>query len=374
MAEEEDESSKTEEPSHKKLEEARKKGQTVSTRELNHFFMLLAIILFLTTMAPGFGRKVTDLLTPFITRPDQYLMDPASVSDTMNQLLVDSALLLAIVLLLTFVAALAPAIIQGKWVFAAEQIKPKLSKISPLAGFKRIYGKKALVEFMKNFIKISVVAIISYMVAAPYLHQIPQIINIDTTYSLQYSGILAVKLLIGTTLLLFLLSIMDYLWQRYTFMKQQRMTKQEVKDEYKQQEGDPHLKQKLKQQRSERARKRMMANVPKADVIITNPTHYAVALQYDEKTMAVPKVIAKGADEVAFRIREVAQKHRITIMRNPPLARALYDTAEIDDEIPIAHYQAVAKIISYVYKLKGKRPRSTGPAAAKYGSKLKPKK
>ena len=372
MAEEEDDSSKTEEPSHKKLEEARKKGQTVSTRELNHFFMILAIIFFLSSMAPGLGRRVIDILGPFITRPDSYLMDPASVSDTMREILVQSALAIGLVLLLTFIAAIAPAVIQGKWVFAVEQLKPKLSKISPLTGFGRIFGKKALVEFLKNFIKIAVVGIMSFMIAKPFLADLPQLINIDTTYSLTYAGILAIKLLIGTCLLLFLLSIMDYLWQRFVFMKQMRMTKQEVKDEYKQQEGDPHQKQKLKQLRSERARKRMMANVPKADVVITNPTHYAVALQYDEKTMAVPKVIAKGADEVAFRIREVAQKHRIVIMRNPPLARVLYDNTDIDEEIPIAQYQAVARIISYVYKLRGKRPQGTKPAA-KYGAN-KPKK
>lgn len=370
MSEENDDSSKTEEPSYKKLEEARKKGQLVSTRELNHFFMFLAMIFFVVNMAPGVGRDAFDVLSPFITRPESFEMSAAGVSATLGTLLVDSGLIIALTMLLTFVAALAPSILQGKWVFALEQVKPKLDKISPLAGLKRIYGRKALIEFLKNFVKIMIVAAVCYMAMRPHFHEMPGLVRSGSYFMLEFSGKVAVRILTFILVFLFLLSIVDYLYQRFVFMKSMRMTKQEVKEEYRQQEGDPHLKQKIKQVRTERARRRMMANVPKADVVITNPTHYAVALQYDDKTMMVPKVIAKGADEIAFRIREVAQSHRITIMRNPTLARALYDTAEIDEEIPVQHYQAVAKIISYIYKLKGRKPQA---APAKPGS-AKPKK
>lgn len=369
MSEDQDESSKTEEPSHKKLEDARKKGQMVSTRELNHFFMMLACIFFLTQMTPGFTSNSIQLLTPYITRPESFQVDATSVADILRGLAADMAKLLGLTFLLTFIAAIAPAIIQGKWVFAAEQIKPKLEKINPLAGAKRLFGKKALVEFVKNLTKVSIVGLTCALVILPYSSQLPALIAVDNTYALEFSARMATRLLTSVGLFLFLISILDYLWQRFVFMKSMRMTKQEVKEEYKQQEGDPHQKQKLKQLRSERARRRMMANVPKADVIITNPTHYAVALQYNEKTMAVPKVIAKGADEVAARIREMAQQHKITIVRNPPLARALYDTTEIDDEIPLAQYQAVAKIIGYVYKLKGKRPQQQAKPQPKYGPK-----
>lgn len=365
MSEEQDDESKTEEPSHKKLEDARKKGQSVSTRELNHFFMLLAAVFFVTTMAPHLGHQSMEMLSPFITRPESYPMDAASVSGTMRDVVIHAVKILSMVLLLTVVAALAPAIMQGKWVFAAEQIKPKLNKISPLAGFTRIFGKKALVEFLKNLIKISIIGVISVMAIRPYFDQLPGLVRTDTLASLDFSARMITRMLVAACLFLFLLSIIDYLYQRFSFMKRMRMTKQEVKDEYKQQEGDPHHKQKLKQMRSERARKRMMANVPKADVIITNPTHYAVALQYDTSKMAVPKVIAKGVDEVAARIREIAQENRIIIVRNPPLARLLYDTTEIDDEIPAQQYQAVAKIIGYVYRLKGKKPQRP-PAGAGY--------
>ena len=361
MSDEHDDASKTEEPTSKKLDDARKKGQTISTRELNHFFMLGASIFFLSLMAPRLGSSVLNLLSPFITRPESYPMDAASVSGTLRTLVTHSAMLMLLTLLLMVIAALMPAIVQGKWVFAAEQIKPKLSKISPMSGFKKIYGKKALIEFLKNFVKIGIVGAMSVLVVMPYIHQLPGLLVIDADFSLMFAGKLATRMLVATVMFLFLLSLIDYLYQRFSFLKSMRMTKQEVKDEYKQQEGDPHYKGKLKQMRTERARKRMMANVPKADVIITNPTHYAVALQYDTSKMAVPKVVAKGIDDVAARIRELAREHKITIVRNPPLARLLYDTTEIDDEIPAQQYQAVAKIIGYVYRLKGKRPQQQKP-------------
>jgi flagellar biosynthetic protein FlhB len=363
----EDDSSKTEEPSHKKLEEARKKGQIPSSRELNHFFMMLGAVFFLLLLAPKVGRDTLDLLTPFIAKPDMFEMSAAGVSTTLRDVAIGFLVLLLLPFLVTFITALAPAIIQRKWVFSSEQISPKLSKISPLAGFGRIFGLKALIEFIKNFLKITVVCIICVAVAMPYRHELPHLLYSPyKLLMLDYSGKIAAKTLIAICIFLFLLSIVDYLYQRFTIMKSLRMTKQEVKDEYKQQEGDPHIKNKLRQIRRERARKRMMANVPKADVIITNPTHFAVALKYDSASMPAPIVLAKGADEVAARIREVATNNKIPIVRNPPLARILYDTTDIDDEIPIEHYQAVAKVIGYVYRLKGK---STAPAKSAGGSK-----
>ena len=366
MSEDDDDASKTEEPSHKKIEDARKKGNSASTRELNHFFMLGAIIFFLMNMVPSMVHGSIDLLSPFITRPESFEMGAADISQILRDVTVGAAKLLALTLLLTWGAAIAPSLLQGKWVFAAEQIKPKFSKLSPLAGIKRLLGKKAFIEFGKNLTKVAIVGVSSVIIALPFLHHLPALINTDIEFSLTFVSIIVRRMLLATVMFLFVISIIDYLYQRFSLFKSLRMTKQEVKEEYKSQEGDPHYKQKLKQIRTERARKRMMANVPKASVIITNPTHYAVALQYDPDTMAVPKVIAKGIDEVAARIREVAQEHKITLVRNPPLARLLYDTAEIDDDIPAAQYQAVAKIIGYVYRLKGKKPQAkSGPGYGK---------
>ena len=367
MSEEaEDDASKTEEPSQKRLDEARKKGQTVSTRELNHFFMMLALAVFVMILAPHFCISMMDMLTPFISRPDAFEITPAGVQDTFSNVLAETALRMAgPLVLLSFVAAIAPAVIQGKLIISAESIKPKLSKLSPLAGFKRIFGMKALVEFLKNFLKVLVVGTAAVMTVLPYRNNMERLVSTDKSSMLEFTQQMAGRMLIAACIFLFLLSLIDYVYQRIIFMKQMRMTKQELKDEYKQQEGDPLVKSKIRQLRHERAKKRMMANVPKADVIVTNPTHYAIALQYDSMVMPAPIVLAKGTDEVALRIREMATKHKIPIVRNPPLARVLYDTADIDEEIPVEHYQAVAKIIGYVYKLKGKTPPTSQPGRSK---------
>lgn len=350
----EDDSSKTEEPSQKKLEEARKKGQMVSSREISHFFMILALTFFVMSVAPGTAMKGMNLLSPFITQPDAMPMGSAEFAQIAQDAAIGMAMLLGIPLLITFVAAIAPAVIQRKWVFSAESIKPKLEKISPLSGFKRLLGFKAIIEFLKNMLKVTIVGVAAVMIVLPYRYEIAGAMRTQKLDMLGMTQTLAGKMLIGACIILFLLSIFDYVYQRFIFMKQMRMTKQELKDEYKQAEGDPHVKSKLRQIRRDKARKRMMAAVPQADVVVTNPTHYAVALKYDPATMPAPKVLAKGTDEVALRIRESAEKHKVTIMRNPPLARVLYDTAEIDEEIPVEHYAAVAKVIGYVYKLKGK--------------------
>lgn len=364
--ESEDDSSKTEEASHKKLEEARKKGQIASSRELNHFFMMLGFTFFIFILASKLGRDTIHLLAPFITKADMFEMDAGAVNNTMRDLFAGFIGIMILPFLLTFVTALAPAIVQRKWVISTEQIKPKLSKISPLAGFKRIFGIKALIEFSKNFLKISVVCIICVAISLPYRNQLTHLLqNPSKMMMIDYSAQIAARILIAMCIFLFLLSIIDYLYQRFIIMKSLRMSKQEVKDEYKQQEGDPHIKGKLRQTRRDRAKKRMMANVPKADVVITNPTHFAVALKYDAATMPAPIVLAKGADDVAARIRELAVSNKIPIIRNPPLARVLYDTTDIDDEIPIEHYQAVAKIIGYVYRLKGMAPSAPQPSAGK---------
>ena len=364
MSEEEDDSSKTEEPTGKKLEEARKKGNVVSTRELSHFFGLGAAIFFVMVLGPRLANQTLALLSPFIVRPESFQMDAASVSATLDDVVIQVAKTLGLTLLLTVIAALAPAFIQSKWVFATEHIKPTFNKISPLAGIKRLYSRKALIEFIKNLAKVTLVGVSCVMVVKPYLHDLPGLLDLDSHFALGFASDIARRMLMATCMFLFLLSIVDYVYQRFAFLKSQRMTKQEVKDEYRQQEGDPHVKNKLKQMRRERARKRMMANVPKADVIVTNPTHYAVALKYDSLTMAVPKVVAKGVDEVAARIRELAQEHKVIIVRNPPLARVLYDTTDIDEDIPAQQFQAVAKVISYVYQLKGKRPANRPPGPA----------
>jgi flagellar biosynthetic protein FlhB len=377
MSESEDDSSKTEEPSAKKLEEARKKGQIPASRELNHFFMMLAFLFFAMSLGPHLAQSTLVFLTPFVASGDQFDMSAGGVNQTFQHITFGLLGLLMLPFLLTIVAALAPAILQRKIVFSSEHIMPKLSKISPLAGIGRLFGMKAIIEFLKNLLKVFVVGCICAAVLLPYRHELPQLLHsADKDTMLGYTQAISKKVLLSVCIFLFLLSIGDYLYQRFTIMKSLRMSKHELKEEYKQQEGDPHVKQRLRQIRHDRAKKRMMANVPKADVIVTNPTHYAIALKYDAATMQAPVLLAKGADEVAARIREKATQHKIPIIRNPPLARILYETTDIDDEIPIEHYQAVAKIIGYVYRLKGKMPKeppATGNGKKGQGPRLRMK-
>lgn len=355
MAEEgQDESSKTEEASQRKIDEARKKGQVISSREVNHFFMMLALTVFVLLLAPAMGRDTINLLAPLITQPDLIPADSEGIKSLFHHLLRGFGILMILPALLATIAAFAPAIVQRKWVFSSDLIQPKLERISPLAGFKRLLGLRAIVEFLRNLLKITLIAVAGVFAVWPTRESLLESLRTNNLDTLALSQRLSGDILTATVAILFLIALGDYMYQRFTFLKSLRMTKHEVKEEYKQQEGDPHIKQRVRQIRRERARKRMMANVPKADVIITNPTHYAIALQYDALTMPAPKLLAKGTDEVARRIRELAEKHKIPILRNPPLARVLYDTTDIDEEIPIEHYQAVAKIIGYVYKLKGK--------------------
>jgi flagellar biosynthetic protein FlhB len=355
MAEEtEDDASKTEEPSQKKLEDARKKGQIAQSREVNHFFMMLALTFIIMVLFQPMGNETLRMFAPYIQRVDSLNISGTELRGVMLEVALNLILLLALPLLIAVIAAFAPAIIQNKFVFSTEHIKPKFSKISPLAGFNRLFGGKAWIEFGKNLLKIGIVGCIGWYMLKPHQDEFKATIDMGLIAGMETGIHMGAKVMIAVCAFLFLLAAGDYVLQRFIMMKQLRMTKKELKDEYKQQEGDPHIKSKQKQIRRERARQRMIQNVPDADVVVTNPTHYAVALKYDQGNMQAPKLVAKGADKVAAKIREIAEKNKVPIIRNPPLARVLYDTLDIDDEVPQEHYAAVAKIIGYVYRMKGK--------------------
>lgn len=354
----EDDSQKTEEPTHKRLDDARKKGQLVNSREVNSFFILLAFTVVLVGLLPGLMKHTFIEFAPFITSPEDFMVDSGnSFRLTANVVVMKMFLILALPFAIVVAFALAAGFLQSQFNISWEPIGFKLERVSPLKGFKRIFSMRSVVEFIKGILKISIVGAVAYLAVEPSLIYMRLMPDEDIPDIMAYFSSVNSRMLIGITAMMFLIAVLDYLYQRWEFMKNLRMTKQEIKDEYRQQEGDPHIKQKLRAIRRERARKRMMAEVPKSDVVITNPTHFAVALKYDEMAMQAPIVMAKGADKVAFRIREIAEEHKIPVVRNPPLARALYDNAEIEQEIPFEHYQAVAKVIGYVYKLKGKKPK-----------------
>ncbi|MDB5491441.1 MAG: flhB, partial [Micavibrio sp.] len=228
------------------------------------------------------------------------------------------------------------------------------NKLSPVSGFGRLFSMRSVLELVKGVLKITVVTVVGILLVKPYLGGIEHMIGIPPIEILGEMKMLVVRMMAGVLIVYLVIAIIDLVYQRMAFTKKMRMTKQEMKEEYRQTEGDPLVKQKLRQLRSQKARQRMMQNVPKADVIITNPTHYAIALQYDPEKMDAPLCLAKGIDATALKIREVAKENKVTIYENRPLARALYDTVEVDEIIPAEHYKAVAQIISFVFKQKGK--------------------
>lgn len=348
-----DESQKTEDPSHKRLEDAFKKGQVVSSREVNSFFILLSLTFLITVLLPGIMKSVEYRLSRYIEMPEDIDLDSATFLMEMRDLMSDMLLIMIVPALMAIAAVFAASLIQNPFSISFEPLAPKLSKISPMKGLGKILSRKNFVEFLKGLLKITIVGAIVISVVRPTMPHMMLLPNEDVSSLLAFIMTLCSNIMIAVCAVVFLIAIADYMYQRFEFMKNLRMSKQDQKDEYKQQEGDPLIKQKIRQLRRDRAQKRMMENVPNADVVITNPTHYAIALKYDQLTMRAPNVIAKGTDKVALRIKEVAEQHKVFIMRNPALTRLLYDNAEIDEEIPLAYYKAVAEVIGYVYKLKG---------------------
>ncbi len=353
-SEQPDQESKTEDASAKKLEEARSRGQVAQSRDLNTWIILLVSTLLVGLAVPRMFADFTDFLKNLLANAHAVPANPGSLMELFALLSLKSLSSSAIFFIVLVIAALAGPLLQVGPLVAPEVLKPDFSKISLSKGFARLFSLRSIMEFVKGLLKISFVGVVGYVLVAPYLQNAEHSILLTPLQALEESEKLAMRMLTGILAALFVMAMADFMFQKWEFSKQMRMTKQEVKEEYKQSEGDPYIKGRLKQMRMERARRRMMQNVPKADVVITNPTHFSVALKYDTDVADAPVVIAKGIDEVALRIRKVASEHDIILFENPPLARSIYDTVEIDQTIPEELYRAVAEVISYVYKKKGK--------------------
>jgi len=356
MAEGTEDNEKTEDPTPKRLEESRKKGQVASSREVNHWFMVLAATIAVLLFAPGFFRKFGAVLTRFVEQAGTLAGDEGALFGLLKTSLIDIGWALLPLFALFVAAALGAGLIQNGLIISSDPIKPKLEKISLGKGVKRLFSIKALVEFAKGLLKITIVGTVVVMVLIPKFDDIAMIASLAMPQVLDLLQSLAARMMIAVLAVISVITVLDVLYQRWEYMKSQRMSRHEIKDEMKQSEGDPQIKSKLRQIRMERARQRMITKVPEADVVITNPTHYAVALAYDAETMAAPRVLAKGVDATARRIREVAQENDIPLVENPPLARALFASAELDEEIPTEHYRAVAEVIGYVMGLRNRAP------------------
>lgn len=353
MSDDQDKSQKTEDPTHKRLEDAAKKGQVPSSKEVNHFFILLSLTFLIMLLSPSIMSSVKARLSSYISMADDIDIDQYSFRDNMADLLLGILSDTSIAILMVVGAVFAANAVQNRFMLTLEPIKPKLEKISVIKGLGRMFSRRSLVEFLKGILKIIVVGSVVIIAAYPSKEAMRLLPGQDVHEILLFISSLCGRIMIGVCIIMFLIAIVDFMYQKFEHIQQLKMSKQEIKDEYKQQEGDPHIKQKLRQLRRERLSKQMMASVPDADVVITNPTHYAVALKYDANNMNAPLLVAKGKDKVAARIREIAEDNKITIMRNPPLTRLLFDNVDVDGEIPLEYYQAVAEIIGYVYKLRG---------------------
>lgn len=349
-----DDSQKTEDPTPKRLKEMKDQGQVVMSREINSWVMLFAGTIVLIVLGPWMMEGLAVMMRGFIERPHQMSVDGSGLMMILTEAFKALGFYMGLPTLVLLIAAIAAPFVQIGPIFSAEPLIPKLSKISPISGFKRLFGMQALFEFFKGLVKIIVIGIVISLILWPFMGTLTAHVGQSMMYMMIHTSDLLLQVLIAVLAVLLILAVLDYAYQRHDFMKKARMSLQEIRDEYKQTEGDPHVKAKLRSLRQQRARTRMMDAVPKADVVITNPTHFAVALQYEPNEMNAPTLVAKGQDFLALKIREVAKENNIEIMENPPLARALYASMDIDDEIPAEHYKAVAGVIKYVFAKKGK--------------------
>lgn len=349
-----DDSSKTEDPTPRRLEEARKKGQVPLSREMNSWVMLLMATMLVLALS---GPMVTSLgqgLRTYLEQAHALPGVPGGLRSVLGGALLETLKILLLPFLLLMAAAFLGPFLQIGPLFAPEAVKPDISKISPIKGWKRLFSTRALMEFAKGILKIGIVAVVAYILLRPFFDTIDHMVGMPVSVMMEEMKALVLRMLAGTLIVFLVVAVIDLLYQRMEHIKKMRMSRYDMKEEYRQTEGDPQIKAKLRQLRSEKAKQRMMANVPTADVVITNPTHYAVALKYDPDTMDAPLCVAKGMDQLALRIREVAKENNVSIIENRPLARALHDSVEVDEVIPTEHYRAVAEIISFVFRQKGK--------------------
>lgn len=357
MAEEdlEDKESKTEQPTQRKLEKAVEKGNTLNSREVMNFAMLLSLTLIVAFFIPFFSRKISYILRGIIEHSHEIEVDiPGSLSSIMiyefNQILLYTS---PIYIFLIFIIIFTNFLQKGEFIFATEQFTPNLDRISIMKGLQRLFSMKSFAEFLKGIFKITLVGLIIYMVVYDDVQILSLYHEMSVGAMLRELYKIIIDILICVVVMMFIIASADFFYQKYEYIKSLMMSKYEIKQEYKQTEGSPEIKRKQRQIMMDRAQKAMMSMVPKADVIITNPTHYSIALQYDPETMSAPIVLAKGLDNIALKIREIGKKNKITIVENPPLARALYNV-DLNQEIPLEHYETVAQIISLIFKQKGK--------------------
>ena len=351
---------KTEEPTSKKLEDARKEGQVAKSREITNAFELLSFFVIIYFWAQYMGTFfVGDMYDIYTQIPEYVKMYEGHVQEqTLSMLFVQSMLrillMLAPVLAAGMLVAFVTNVVQVKWKLTTKPLQPKFNKLSPISGFKRIFSLNSLVELVKSLLKIGLIGYVVYSYLKKNMPPLYQFYGLSLNQGIMTIGMLVVNLGIRISLFYMVIAFLDLIYQRVKFKNDMKMTKQEVKDEYKNQEGDPQIKSRQRQRMQEASRRRMMQQLPQADVVITNPTHYAVAIKYDQDLYDAPYVVAKGADYLAQKIKETARENHIEIVENKPLARMLYANVDVGSVVPPELYQAVAEVLAFVYHLQGK--------------------
>ena len=352
---ESDAATKTEEPTSKRLADARAKGDVAKTQELPQLASLAVVFGLMLTLGGYFSRNLVAGLTPFLAHPDSISLEGGGGQAVLRQAIDAAGPMVLTVLLAAGLCGAAGTLLQTGLIFTTEKMKPDLAKLNPLENFKKMFNIDGLAAFLKSLVKIGATGAVAWFSLKSHAAEMTGLAALDVTAILPLALVLTKTLFFSVLTFLALTAAVDWLWQRQRFHEKMKMSKEEVKDEHKQAEGDPHVKARQRQIRNERARRRMMHAVAGATVVVMNPTHYAVALKYVPGETAAPICVGKGLDSLALKIRSVAEDNGVAVVENPPLARALYAAVEIDQQIPEAHFQAVAKVIGFVLN-RVKRP------------------
>lgn len=349
---------KTEPATQKKLEDARKDGQVAKSREIANGLGLLSLFLLLKIWIGNISISFLELFGGVYNRIPEMSGMPygtvpvANLEAVLRQSMLQLLLIMIPVFLVGVAVAFGSDVVQVKWRPTAKPLQPKFSKINPISGFKRILSANSLVELVKSIAKIGLILYVTWQYMQGKLEELFYLLDMSLLTAVREIGDIVIDLGIRISAIYMIIALLDFIYQKWKFSNDMKMTKQEVKDEYKDQEGDPQIKGKQRQRMQEASRRRMMQALPEADVVITNPTHFAVALKYDSELYAAPVVVAKGADYLAAKIKEEARTYQIEIYENKPLARMLYANVEVGEQIPPELYPAVAEVLAYVYHLR----------------------
>jgi flagellar biosynthetic protein FlhB len=348
MSDTNDAASRTEDPTPRRLQQARESGDVVRTQDLPSVASLLAVAGVVALGGGWFSRNLAASLRPFIAEPDTMRLDGVDGVNVARLAIEAAAPAVGAVVLAAAVAGVFGNLIQTGFLFSPERLAFDLSKLSLTQGLKRVFGLDGFAQWIKSLVKVSLTGALAWWVLQPHLAELTNLAGLEPIATMSFALDVLRRLVFAVGAFLLVVAGADWLWQRQRFMTRMRMTKEELKEDFKQSEGDPHIKARQRQLRTERARRRMIQAVPEATVVVMNPTHYAVALKYDTDLAQAPLCVAKGLDSLALKIREVAEEAGVPILEDPPLARALYATVEVDEVIPPAHYEAVAKIIGFI--------------------------